>query len=62
MAVVAVLTFSERLEAPGPPRWRWRGFGKLGRIAVAQARIRLRANYTRQMNPQFLPARFPRRR
>jgi predicted metal-binding membrane protein len=41
MAIVAVLTFSERLEHPRPPRWRWRGLGKVGRIAIAQARIRL---------------------
>lgn len=39
MAVVAVLTLSERLEHPRPPRWRWRGLGKVGRIAAAQARI-----------------------
>jgi predicted metal-binding membrane protein len=43
MAVVAVLTFSERLEHPKPPRWRWRGLGKVSRIAIAQARIRLQA-------------------
>ncbi|HET9767546.1 MAG TPA: DUF2182 domain-containing protein [Thermoanaerobaculia bacterium] len=41
MAIVAVLVFGERLERPAPPRWRWRGLGKLGRIAAAQARIRL---------------------
>ncbi|HEY0782219.1 MAG TPA: DUF2182 domain-containing protein [Thermoanaerobaculia bacterium] len=39
MAVVAVLTWSERLERPRPPRWRWRGLGRAGRIAVAQARL-----------------------
>lgn len=43
MAIVAVLTFSERLEHPRPPGWRWRGLGKVSRIAVAQARIRLPA-------------------
>jgi predicted metal-binding membrane protein len=43
MAIVAVLTFSERLEHPRPPRWRWRGLGKVRRIVVAQARIRLQA-------------------
>jgi predicted metal-binding membrane protein len=43
MAVVALLTFSERLEHPRPPSWRWRGFGKLSRIVAAQARIRLQA-------------------
>ncbi len=41
MAIVAVLTFSERLEHPKPPRWRFRGLGKVSRIAAAQARIRL---------------------
>ncbi len=43
MAVVAVLIFSERLEHPMPPCWRWRGLGKLRRIVFAQARIRLQA-------------------
>jgi predicted metal-binding membrane protein len=43
MAAVTVLIFSERLEHPRPPSWRWRGFGKLKRIVVAQARIRLQA-------------------
>jgi predicted metal-binding membrane protein len=43
MAIIAVLTFSERLEHPRPPRWRWRGLGKVSRIAAAQARIRLQA-------------------
>jgi len=41
MAAVAVLIFSERLERPMPPAWRWRGLGALTRIAIAQARIRL---------------------
>jgi len=41
MAAVTVLIFSERLEHPMPPCWRWRGFGKVKRIAAAQARIRL---------------------
>ncbi len=41
MAIVAVLIFSERLEHPRPPRWRWRGLGKVTRIAAVQARIRL---------------------
>lgn len=43
MAIVTVLIFSERLEQPRPPSWRWRGFGKAIRIVVAQVRIRLRA-------------------
>jgi len=43
MAAVAVLIFSERLEQPMPPCWRWRGFSKAARIVVAQARIRLHA-------------------
>lgn len=43
MAIVTVLTVSERLEPPRPPRWRWRGLGKASRIVAAQARIRLQA-------------------
>lgn len=43
MAAVAVLMLCERLENPGPPRWRWRGLGKASRIVAAQARIRLQA-------------------
>ena len=43
MATVAVLIFSERLEQPRRPCWRWRGLGKVKRIVVAQARIRLHA-------------------
>jgi len=43
MAMVAVVIFSERLEQPMPPCWRWRGLGKAIRIVVAQARIRLHA-------------------
>lgn len=43
MAMVAVLIFSERLEEPMRPCWRRRGFGKVIRIVVAQARIRLHA-------------------
>jgi predicted metal-binding membrane protein len=46
MAIVAVLTFSERLERPRPPRWHWRGLGKVTRIAAAQARMRLRPSGT----------------
>jgi predicted metal-binding membrane protein len=41
MVLVSVLMLGERLEHPGPPSWRWRGFGKLKRIAIAQTRIRL---------------------
>jgi predicted metal-binding membrane protein len=41
MAAVAILIFCERLEAPGPLCWRWRGFGKAARIMIAQAQIRL---------------------
>ena len=41
MATVAVLIFRERLEHPRPPCWRLRGLGKMARIVVAQARIRL---------------------
>ncbi len=43
MAILAVLIASERIEAPRPPRWGWRGIGKMGRIVAAQARIRLYA-------------------
>jgi predicted metal-binding membrane protein len=43
MVAVALLIFSERLERPMPPSWRWRGLGSLTRIAIAQARIRLDA-------------------
>ena len=53
MATIAVLIFSERLERPKPPRWRWRGFGKAMRIVVAQTRIRLHAAELRAA--QFSP-------
>jgi predicted metal-binding membrane protein len=43
MAAVAILIFSERLEEPNHPCWRWRGLGKALRIVIAQARIRLHA-------------------
>lgn len=43
MAFVTLLTFSERLEHPRPPRWGWRGLGKVSRILAAQTRIRLQA-------------------
>jgi predicted metal-binding membrane protein len=42
MAAAALLIWSERLEQPMPPCWRWRGLGKVIRIVVAQARIRAR--------------------
>jgi predicted metal-binding membrane protein len=41
MGAAAVVIFSERLEAPRPPGWRWRGVGKAVRIVVVQSRIRL---------------------
>ncbi|HEV2992419.1 MAG TPA: DUF2182 domain-containing protein [Candidatus Angelobacter sp.] len=41
MAIVTFWIFSERLEQPMPPRWRWRTRGKALRILVAQARIRM---------------------
>lgn len=44
MAIVTVLTCSERLEHPRPPGWRWRGLGKVSRIVAAQTRIRLQAH------------------
>lgn len=56
MAVVTVLTFSERLEHPRPPRWGWRGLGKASRIVAAQTRIRLRALLNRDENYQpYIP-------
>jgi predicted metal-binding membrane protein len=51
MAIVTLLTFSERLEHPRPPSWRWRGFGKVSRIVAAQARIRLQALSQSRVDP-----------
>jgi len=36
MAAVSVLVFSERLDNPAPPGWRFRGLGKGTRIVLAQ--------------------------
>src|SRR5207249_1563287 len=36
MAAVSTLVFSERLERPTPPGWRFRGLGKATRIVLAQ--------------------------
>jgi predicted metal-binding membrane protein len=36
MAAVTVVIFSERLDHPAPPDWRWRGCGTAIRIAVAR--------------------------
>jgi predicted metal-binding membrane protein len=44
MAIATVLIFSERLEQPRPPSWRWRGLGKAARIVIAQSRIHLHAS------------------
>ena len=44
MAIVSVLIFSERLERPMLPGWRWRGLGRVTRIVIGQARIRLHAH------------------
>jgi predicted metal-binding membrane protein len=41
MAMVSVLMFGEWLEHPAPPSWRWRGIGRLKRLAVARTRVRL---------------------
>lgn len=41
MAAVTLLTISERLDPPRPPGWRLRGPGRLLRIAIARARLRL---------------------
>lgn len=43
MGVVTALIFAERLERPGPPRWRVRGFRKATRIVIVQTRLRVRA-------------------
>ena len=39
MAVVAFLVFSERLDRPMPPSWRFRGLASVKRMVVARARI-----------------------
>lgn len=52
MTAAAGLIFGERLEPPMPPRWRWRGVGKLMRIVAAQARTR---QQTRPLNPTPSP-------
>lgn len=39
MAAGALLVFSERLEHPARPCWRWRVSGKLGRSALAHLRL-----------------------
>jgi len=49
MAGAAALIFSERLEQAMPPCWRWRGLGKVTRIVVAQAQIRLHALQVRRV-------------
>jgi predicted metal-binding membrane protein len=41
MATVALWLLAERLDAPIPPRWRWRGPSKAVSLAVAQARMHL---------------------
>lgn len=41
MAAVTLLISAERLEPPALVRWRWRGLGRVARIAITQARIRL---------------------
>ena len=55
MASMAILIFSERLEPPGPPCWRWRGLGKAMRIVIAQTRIRVHARQLRptRVSPSF---------
>ncbi|HET9363638.1 MAG TPA: DUF2182 domain-containing protein [Candidatus Angelobacter sp.] len=44
MAIITLLIFSERLEEPGPLRWRWRGCGRAARIVIAQTQMRLQRN------------------
>jgi predicted metal-binding membrane protein len=43
MVIVSFLIFSERIESPRAPSWRWRGLRSVTRILVAQARVRLNA-------------------
>src|SRR3569623_3589385 len=43
MMGVAVLVFSERLETPSTARWGWRGLGRMKRIVIRQARLRVAA-------------------
>ena len=43
MAVVTAIVFSERVERPAFPSWRWRGPGALINLASAEMRIRLHA-------------------
>ena len=39
MIAITLMVFAERLEAPGPLKWRWRGAGKVWRIVGAQVRL-----------------------
>lgn len=41
MVAAALFIWAERLEAPAPLGWRWRGAGKALRMAAAQVRLRL---------------------
>jgi predicted metal-binding membrane protein len=43
MAAVAILIFGERLEQPSSPCWRVRGLGRLQRMVIFHARMRLKA-------------------
>jgi predicted metal-binding membrane protein len=47
MALVSALIFSERLERPMLPSWRWRGLGRVTRLVIGQTRIRLHAHDSR---------------
>lgn len=42
MGAVSFLIFSERLEHPMPPSWRWRGFTAIKRIVIAHAGMQFR--------------------
>lgn len=53
MVLVTILIASERLEPPAVVCWRWRGPVRIARIAIAQARIRFRANALSPSLPQF---------
>jgi predicted metal-binding membrane protein len=47
MALVSALIFSERIERPMQPSWRWRGLGRVARLVIGQTRIRLHAHDNR---------------
>src|ERR1700722_20059041 len=52
MIAVTLLVFAERLEAPAPLAWRWRGTGKAWRIVFAQAQA-IAMSFSPSRNPGF---------